>query len=190
MKLKDNFQLVFYWPLLFCTVWFPLFAPVGGAGEKDRAAVSHESFLLMANSQTDMDDWVKAIRRVIWAPFGGGNTKPLTCNMTRHNHWNTVWYFLKCELCPVEQKRLGNSGIYSPNVTVCLFLMSIHSSYFSLFLESNRTWLLKCDQSLLSVIFTTVLVQIQSEACELLLDFCLQWHLVGGSRINLDKLFC
>uniref|UniRef100_A0A672IRS6 Rho GTPase activating protein 22 n=1 Tax=Salarias fasciatus TaxID=181472 RepID=A0A672IRS6_SALFA len=30
------------------------------------------SFLLMANSQTDMDDWVKAIRRVIWAPFGGG----------------------------------------------------------------------------------------------------------------------
>ncbi|XP_029312088.1 rho GTPase-activating protein 22 isoform X2 [Cottoperca gobio] len=44
----------------------------GGTGEKDRAPVSHESFLLMANSQTDMDDWVKAIRRVIWAPFGGG----------------------------------------------------------------------------------------------------------------------
>uniref|UniRef100_A0A665V754 Rho GTPase activating protein 22 n=1 Tax=Echeneis naucrates TaxID=173247 RepID=A0A665V754_ECHNA len=36
------------------------------------APISHESFLLMANSQTDMDDWVKAIRRVIWAPFGGG----------------------------------------------------------------------------------------------------------------------
>ncbi|KAM4527035.1 rho GTPase-activating protein 22 isoform 2-T2 [Fundulus diaphanus] len=44
----------------------------GGIGEKDRAPISHESFLLMANSQTDMDDWVKAIRRVIWAPFGGG----------------------------------------------------------------------------------------------------------------------
>ncbi|CAN9508917.1 unnamed protein product [Ophioblennius macclurei] len=44
----------------------------GGTGEKDRAPISHESFLLMANSQTDMDDWVKAIRRVIWAPFGGG----------------------------------------------------------------------------------------------------------------------
>ncbi|XP_053727246.1 rho GTPase-activating protein 22 isoform X2 [Synchiropus splendidus] len=44
----------------------------GGTGDKDRAPVSHESFLLMANSQTDMDDWVKAIRRVIWAPFGGG----------------------------------------------------------------------------------------------------------------------
>ncbi|KAM9716719.1 rho GTPase-activating protein 22 isoform 3-T3 [Menidia menidia] len=44
----------------------------GGTGEKERAPVSHESFLLMANSQTDMDDWVKAIRRVIWAPFGGG----------------------------------------------------------------------------------------------------------------------
>ncbi|XP_037318930.2 rho GTPase-activating protein 22 isoform X3 [Pungitius pungitius] len=44
----------------------------GATGEKDRAPISHESFLLMANSQTDMDDWVKAIRRVIWAPFGGG----------------------------------------------------------------------------------------------------------------------
>ncbi|XP_028989199.1 rho GTPase-activating protein 22 isoform X2 [Betta splendens] len=44
----------------------------GGTGEKDRAPMSHESFLLMANSQADMDDWVKAIRRVIWAPFGGG----------------------------------------------------------------------------------------------------------------------
>ncbi|XP_059386348.1 rho GTPase-activating protein 22 isoform X1 [Carassius carassius] len=42
------------------------------AGEKDKAAMSHESFLLMANSQSDVDDWVKAIRRVIWAPFGGG----------------------------------------------------------------------------------------------------------------------
>ncbi|KAG7453537.1 rho GTPase-activating protein 22-like isoform X1, partial [Solea senegalensis] len=49
---------------------FSVFA--GGSGEKDRAPISHESFLLMANSQTDMDDWVKAIRRVIWAPFGGG----------------------------------------------------------------------------------------------------------------------
>uniref|UniRef100_A0A8B9P0M6 Rho GTPase activating protein 22 n=1 Tax=Apteryx owenii TaxID=8824 RepID=A0A8B9P0M6_APTOW len=28
------------------------------------------SFLLMANSQNEMEDWVKAIRRVIWAPFG------------------------------------------------------------------------------------------------------------------------
>ncbi|XP_053269296.1 rho GTPase-activating protein 22 isoform X1 [Pleuronectes platessa] len=43
----------------------------GGTGEKDRAPISHESFLLMANSQTDMDDWVKAIRRVIWAPSSG-----------------------------------------------------------------------------------------------------------------------
>ncbi len=54
-----------------------LHSPTGGIGEKDRAPISHESFLLMANSQTDMDDWVKAIRRVIWAPFGGGKAKPL-----------------------------------------------------------------------------------------------------------------
>ncbi|KAK1791656.1 hypothetical protein P4O66_013654, partial [Electrophorus voltai] len=48
-----------------------LFEIVPG-GEKDRSALSHEAFLLMANSQNDMEDWVKAIRRVIWAPFGGG----------------------------------------------------------------------------------------------------------------------
>lgn len=45
---------------------------IGSTGEKDRSALSHEAFLLMANSQNDMEDWVKAIRRVIWAPFGGG----------------------------------------------------------------------------------------------------------------------
>uniref|UniRef100_A0A8C9XH42 Rho GTPase activating protein 22 n=1 Tax=Sander lucioperca TaxID=283035 RepID=A0A8C9XH42_SANLU len=44
----------------------------GGAGEKDRTGISHESFLLMAISQSDMEDWVRAIRRVIWAPLGGG----------------------------------------------------------------------------------------------------------------------
>ncbi|XP_051779760.1 rho GTPase-activating protein 22-like isoform X2 [Erpetoichthys calabaricus] len=44
----------------------------GSTGDKDRAAINHEAFLLMANSQNDMEDWVKAIRRVIWAPFGGG----------------------------------------------------------------------------------------------------------------------
>ncbi|XP_069573990.1 rho GTPase-activating protein 22 [Brachyistius frenatus] len=44
----------------------------GGAGEKDRTNISHESFLLMANSQSDMEEWVRAIRRAIWAPLGGG----------------------------------------------------------------------------------------------------------------------
>ena len=33
---------------------------------------NHESYLLAAHSQTDMDEWVKAIRRVILSPFGGG----------------------------------------------------------------------------------------------------------------------
>ncbi|XP_061600525.1 rho GTPase-activating protein 22 [Cololabis saira] len=44
----------------------------GVPGEKDRTGISHESFLLMANSQTEMDEWVRAIRRAIWAPLGGG----------------------------------------------------------------------------------------------------------------------
>ncbi|KAJ8361379.1 hypothetical protein SKAU_G00179040 [Synaphobranchus kaupii] len=43
----------------------------GVTGERDRT-ISHEAFVLMANSQSEMEDWVKAIRRVIWAPFGGG----------------------------------------------------------------------------------------------------------------------
>ncbi|KAM9560899.1 rho GTPase-activating protein 22-like isoform 2-T2 [Salvelinus alpinus] len=44
---------------------------VGGSGKKDRSGLS-ESFLLMANSQRDMEEWVRAIRRAIWAPLGGG----------------------------------------------------------------------------------------------------------------------
>lgn len=49
-------------------------AILGGAGEKDRTGMTHESYLLMANSQSDMEEWVRAIRRVIWAPLGGGGS--------------------------------------------------------------------------------------------------------------------
>ncbi|KPP58561.1 hypothetical protein Z043_123601 [Scleropages formosus] len=35
----------------------------GGNADKDRTAISHEAILLMANSQNEVDDWVKAIRR-------------------------------------------------------------------------------------------------------------------------------
>ncbi|XP_072293192.1 rho GTPase-activating protein 22 [Eucyclogobius newberryi] len=44
----------------------------GVSGEKEKPGISHESYLLMANSQSDMEDWVRAIRRAIWAPLGGG----------------------------------------------------------------------------------------------------------------------
>nr|XP_002131601.1 rho GTPase-activating protein 22 isoform X3 [Ciona intestinalis] len=33
---------------------------------------NHESYVLSANSPADMEEWVKVIRRVILAPFGGG----------------------------------------------------------------------------------------------------------------------
>ncbi|NXD03067.1 RHG22 protein, partial [Certhia familiaris] len=49
-----------------------VFCLSGGAGDREKMPVNHEAFLLMANSQNEMEDWVKAIRRVIWAPFGGG----------------------------------------------------------------------------------------------------------------------
>ncbi|XP_069782158.1 rho GTPase-activating protein 24 isoform X3 [Narcine bancroftii] len=41
-------------------------------GDRDRMTTNHETYLLMASAQNDMEDWVKTIRRVIWAPFGGG----------------------------------------------------------------------------------------------------------------------
>ncbi|XP_037127587.1 rho GTPase-activating protein 22 isoform X1 [Syngnathus acus] len=41
----------------------------GGDTERDR---NHETFLLMANSESDLEEWVRAIHRAIWAPLGGG----------------------------------------------------------------------------------------------------------------------
>lgn len=86
-----------YIPLVYSPLLFspssPSFVPTGGTGEKDRAPISHESFLLMANSQTDMDDWVKAIRRVIWAPFGGGKVKPLNWTKEAGSFLKTQTYF-------------------------------------------------------------------------------------------------
>ncbi|XP_044538054.1 rho GTPase-activating protein 24 [Gracilinanus agilis] len=42
--------------------------------EKDQPQMTanHETYLLMATTQKDMEEWLKSIRRVIWAPFGGG----------------------------------------------------------------------------------------------------------------------
>ncbi|XP_064567246.1 rho GTPase-activating protein 24 isoform X1 [Zonotrichia leucophrys gambelii] len=48
-----------------------LFEVVPGA-DRERMTANHETYLLMASTQNDMEDWVKSIRRVIWAPFGGG----------------------------------------------------------------------------------------------------------------------
>ncbi|XP_068190336.1 rho GTPase-activating protein 24 isoform X3 [Antennarius striatus] len=48
-----------------------LFEVIPG-GDRERMTANHETYLLMASSQNDMEDWVKSIRRVIWAPFGGG----------------------------------------------------------------------------------------------------------------------
>ncbi|XP_015276407.1 PREDICTED: rho GTPase-activating protein 24-like, partial [Gekko japonicus] len=41
-------------------------------GDRERMTANHETYLLMASTQNDMEDWVKSVRRVIWAPFGGG----------------------------------------------------------------------------------------------------------------------
>ncbi|XP_037659674.1 rho GTPase-activating protein 22 isoform X4 [Choloepus didactylus] len=46
--------------------------PRGSAGEREKMPATPEAFLLMASSQRDMEDWVRALRRVIGAPRGGG----------------------------------------------------------------------------------------------------------------------
>ncbi|XP_071668057.1 rho GTPase-activating protein 22 isoform X4 [Patagioenas fasciata] len=56
----------------------------GGAGDREKTPVNHEAFLLMANSQNEMEDWVKAIRRVIWAPFGGGIANSSHAHKLKH----------------------------------------------------------------------------------------------------------
>lgn len=53
-------------------------------GERERMTTNHETYLLMASTQNDMEDWVKTIRRVIWAPFGGGQYTQ-TCFLTALN---------------------------------------------------------------------------------------------------------
>ncbi|XP_048802066.1 rho GTPase-activating protein 22 isoform X4 [Lagopus muta] len=57
---------------------------IGGAGDREKMPVNHEAFLLMANSQNEMEDWVKAIRRVIWAPFGGGIANSSHAHKLKH----------------------------------------------------------------------------------------------------------
>ncbi|KAM8911956.1 rho GTPase-activating protein 22 isoform 2-T2 [Lycaon pictus] len=47
----------------------------GGVGEREKVPANPEALLLMASSQRDMEDWVQAIRRVIWAPLGGGTAR-------------------------------------------------------------------------------------------------------------------
>ncbi|XP_048361834.1 rho GTPase-activating protein 22 [Sphaerodactylus townsendi] len=44
----------------------------GGSGDHDKIPVNQESFLLMANSQNEMEEWVRAIRRVIGTPLWKG----------------------------------------------------------------------------------------------------------------------
>lgn len=69
-----------------------------------------EALLLMASSQRDMEDWVQAIRRVIWAPLGGGTArsshahpvKPLPTGNLPLPHpepTSSVW-LRTCWLCP------------------------------------------------------------------------------------------
>ncbi|KAM5236492.1 rho GTPase-activating protein 22 [Ctenodactylus gundi] len=47
----------------------------GGSGEREKAPAGPEALLLMASSRRDLEDWVQAIRRAIWAPRGRGTAR-------------------------------------------------------------------------------------------------------------------
>ncbi|KAG5266356.1 hypothetical protein AALO_G00230100 [Alosa alosa] len=49
-----------------------LFEILPGGGDKERSSVGSESLLLMAASQSEMEEWVRALQRAIWGPLGGG----------------------------------------------------------------------------------------------------------------------
>ena len=71
----------------------PVSPCLAGAGEREKVPANPEALLLMASSQRDMEDWVQAIRRVIWSPFGGGTAH------SPHVH-------------PLEPLRPGNHASY------------------------------------------------------------------------------
>ncbi|XP_066303592.1 rho GTPase-activating protein 24-like [Branchiostoma lanceolatum] len=48
-----------------------LFEVVPGPGNQ-RINANHETYLIQAASQSEMEGWIRAIRRVIYAPYGGG----------------------------------------------------------------------------------------------------------------------
>ncbi|XP_019639383.1 PREDICTED: rho GTPase-activating protein 24-like [Branchiostoma belcheri] len=48
-----------------------LFEVVPGPGSQ-RINANHETYLIQAASQSEMEGWIRAIRRVIYAPYGGG----------------------------------------------------------------------------------------------------------------------
>uniref|UniRef100_A0A4W5QDW5 Rho GTPase activating protein 22 n=1 Tax=Hucho hucho TaxID=62062 RepID=A0A4W5QDW5_9TELE len=89
----------------------------GGSGEKDRLGLS-ESFLLMANSQRDTEEWVRAIQRAIWAPLGGGIfgqhlEETMQCESGCGSSSKTVVPLLvhQC-VCFIHQHGLAEEGLF------------------------------------------------------------------------------
>lgn len=68
---NENFKMLL--------IFFFLFSFLCPGGDRERMTANHETYLLMASTQNDMEDWVKTIRRVIWAPFGGGQCEKYQC---------------------------------------------------------------------------------------------------------------
>lgn len=69
-----------------------MFRCFGTGGDRERMTTNHETYLLMASTQNDMEDWVKTIRRVIWAPFGGGQYNMFQVMLSLlYSYIVTVW---------------------------------------------------------------------------------------------------
>uniref|UniRef100_A0A667YJY5 Rho GTPase activating protein 22 n=1 Tax=Myripristis murdjan TaxID=586833 RepID=A0A667YJY5_9TELE len=87
----------------------------GGSGEKDRTGISHESFLLMASSQSDMEEWVRAIRRavccVVTGVFGQHLEETMLCE-NQCGPQRPVPVLVEQCVCFIRQRGLEEEGLF------------------------------------------------------------------------------
>lgn len=91
---------------------------------------NHETYLLMASTQNDMEDWVKTIRRVIWAPFGGGQS-PQTFFLTPLNFIVTACFPFSLQHYPPLSTQ---TCAYPPQT-----IETIHFSYCLMY-NGDKQW--------------------------------------------------
>lgn len=97
----------------------------GGAAEREKVPANPEALLLMASSQRDMEDWVQAIRRVIWAPLGGGTSRSSHVHPVKPLSAGNLVLLPRTHKSPLIWDLLGTFCTYDGSlVSLLLFLKS------------------------------------------------------------------
>lgn len=97
----------------------------GGAAEREKVPANPEALLLMASSQRDMEDWVQAIRRVIWAPLGGGTSRSSHVHPVKPLSAGNLVLLPRAHKSPLPWDLLGTSCMSDDSlVPLVLFLKS------------------------------------------------------------------